>query len=155
MAKFWKINCRNGISTLENLGFQQFPLSSFNVQKRCVLVQTLLEYKLYLLKRDNSMKLACVNFLTIRLSCSNCLKHFLVSVYILRATVALLQAFIQIPAKFVPNRPPFCKLKLERGNCWNPRFSRVLIPFLQFIFQNFAIDSIVAFVFNCNTIKGT
>jgi len=27
------------------------------------------------------------------------------------------------------------------------RFSRVLIPFLQFIFQNFAIESIVAFIF--------
>ena len=59
MVKFWKINCRNGISTLENLGFQQFPHSSFNLQKGCDQVQILREFELYSLRRDNSIKLAC------------------------------------------------------------------------------------------------
>ena len=62
MAKFWKINSWNGISTLENLGFQLFPVSSFNLQKRCDQVQILREFELYHLKRDNSINLACENF---------------------------------------------------------------------------------------------
>ena len=65
MAKFWKINCRNEISTLENLGFQQFPLSSFNLQRGRDQVQILREFELYLLKRDNSINsinLACETF---------------------------------------------------------------------------------------------
>ena len=62
MAKFWKMNCRNGISTLENLWFQQFPLSSFNLQKGGDQVQILREFELYLLKRNNSINLACENF---------------------------------------------------------------------------------------------